>query len=161
MHPGAVNGWTKTLADGTKILGCDLDVDAGRASWRKSQLDGMISAGVCECIQQGLITADLSGTGPFWQSDDLMAPMRLNATVMGVRTARRVEKQILPTDKFIYVLQEPTTLDIFIEERETKSHEEHSYVRTDITLEQVGQWVVAEIDLIHNQVKWYISKAMI
>lgn len=161
MHPGAVNGWTKTRSDGTRIIGCDLDVDAGTASWRNSQLDGLISVGVCQVLQEGLLSADISGTGPFWQSDDLMAPFRLNSTVKGVRTARRVEKQLLPTDKFIYVAQDPTVLDIFVEEKACQSHLDHNYVEVPVEESQVGQWVIAEIDLIHNELKWYISKAMI
>lgn len=161
MDPRAFNGWHKTLADGTCIVGTDYDVDAGQVSWRKTSLDNLINVGLSEASTVGLLTADISGNGNFWHSDDLMAPMHLNQTVKGTRVKRRIEKQFSSQDKFIYVLHESTRLDIFVEEHKCQTHIDHGYKQGELRPEYAGQWLILEMDLTESKLKWYINPEMI
>jgi hypothetical protein len=61
-----MNGWVKHYADGSTYHGDDKDVYAGRASWRKSSLSGLIRV---DLVVDGEIKS-LSGLGEYWQSDE-------------------------------------------------------------------------------------------
>ena len=60
-----MTGWIKNYADGSQCVGADEAVSSGRASWRKSPSQGIISVSL---TVNGL-TNTLEGPGEFWQSD--------------------------------------------------------------------------------------------
>lgn len=154
-----LSGWNKVYSNfQPSYFGSDTEVDAGRASWRNSPLDNMISAGIYHADGDKRWRAFISGSGPYWQSDDLMAPFQLNSTVKGIRVARRIQKQLLPTDKFLYAYQDEFYLDVIVE---SKTLPTHIYKEVEITQDWIGQWLTVEIDMISNKLRWYITKEMI
>jgi hypothetical protein len=161
MDPRIINGWVKQFSNLSSIIGCDAHVDKGMVSWRKSSLENIVEVSLYHCGPIGLIQAHINGLGSFWQSDDLIAPMRLNSTVTGTRTVRRIQKQISETDNFIYVHQEQDTLYLYVTTDQDQSKLDKSYTQIQTYPDQIGMWLTAEIDIITNQLKWYISKAMI
>jgi hypothetical protein len=164
MTPVELNGWQKILADGTIINGCDRDVDTKQASWRNSPLDNINSVNICQMDAQtgGLIQCHITSPyGPFWQSDESIAPVRLDKTVQGTRIKRRIEKRITHFDQFIYISSTDTFLDIYIEPQSHLAYLENNYTCIPVTQEHIGMWIIAELDIEQGLVQWYFSKEMI
>jgi len=138
-----MNGWTKYYADGRTYIGTDQDVQAGTASWRKSPQRGMIAAS----MQHGNCCVRINGMGTFWQSDGYESSYPGTTKLI----KRSIMKQIAPGDKFYRMARSDYRLEI------TFNGELANGKFIKVPQSYQGKWLVAEIDLLINKVKIFIS----
>lgn len=89
-----MNGWVKNYADGGKCVGSDAAVSAGRASWRKSSSQGIVSVD----LKVNGTTHTLIGPGEFWQSDGYESVFPGGSKLV----KRRIQKH-LENDKWLTI----------------------------------------------------------
>lgn len=82
-----MNGWIKYYADGSRYVGDDREVYAGRASWRKSSFHGLIRV---DLVVDGEVRS-LNGTGEYWQSDEFEAVFPAGSRMVKRRIQKRME----------------------------------------------------------------------
>lgn len=152
------NGWVKYLANQRKILGMDRDTISGKASWSKTQLQGMTG---CLLRHDG-VKIELHGPGEYWQSDDLEAIMELNVITPPFFITRRIEKKVESTDRFM-IICEPSKHHLVVYVTSQDPHTVPEYSRSDVkdvqmfTPDDVGKWIVLELDAQKLSRSWKMS----
>jgi len=152
------NGWIKFFADGGKLQGLDRDIPSKRCSWSHSQLHSMVG---CRLLHDG-VTIEIQGAGEYHQSDTLTVIMKLEQTVRPQWDTRRIQKKILPKDRFL-VVRKPTKHHMLLEVRASNPIENLDNIE-DILMfkeEEIGQWLVAEVEVDGLTKKWFLSKEKI
>jgi hypothetical protein len=85
-----MNGWIKRYSDGSRYIGDDREVYAGRASWTKSSMQNLVRV---DLVVNGEVRF-LSGVGPYWQSDTFESVFPGGSCII----KRRIQRQISPGD---------------------------------------------------------------
>ncbi len=135
-------GWIKHFGISREpVIGSDELVDNKQVSWR-----GTPTYLLGCTLQTSQVEVTISGLGYYWQSDDYIVPMSTSGTFQGKRVARRIMREIEPTDSRVYVRSTPGTLAIQF----------NSDAGTAILPSQHGLWLVAEIEN-EKTCKWYFS----
>lgn len=152
------SGWAKLFHDSI-INGSDKAVDSNQVSWRKTTLENIIGGEVRQVTTSGnVLLGSILGPGEYWQSDDLIANLKMQATINGKRIARRIERKLQPGDSFLYIHSDPRCVAIEV----TRVLKTNSTERPIAILDSwLNQWLIVEIDIINNAVKWYLSKDLI
>lgn len=154
------NGWIKFYTNHTHLCGYDRDIASGKCSWSRSKLDSLIA---CR-LQHNNLSLQITGTGNYWQSDDLEVVMIPNETTKPKWITRRLQKQIEPTDKLL-IVQKPTrnnqTLILHVQtltSGKNLRNIEDTYMFQE---NEIGHWLVAEINVGNNSTNWYVSQERI
>lgn len=141
--------WIKFYKDGSRYIGDDVGVMRREKSWTKSLNENIIAVSLCHQDQM----IHIEGLGKFWQSDTFEADM---ATGRSQLVARRIERQIQVPDGVILIHKDSNCLTATIQ---------NNYVldrpvwRQFIVMEDyIGEWLVLEMDILNNKLKYYFSK---
>jgi hypothetical protein len=145
MYP---DGWIKFLVDGSRILGTDELVQAGRASWRNSSQN----------IERAVIShqgywGEIKGSGLYWQADDYEVRVAYPSKPTLLR--RRISRQIRPGDNFFVTRQGVSSLVVAVYQTVENTIKGGKVV--PLSPQDIGQWlsVVVPVDGMPH---WYISE---
>lgn len=152
------NGWIKFFANGSRHQGLDRDIDSGLCSWSRSQLHSMIGAK----LNHDGVSIEINGPGDYWQSDSLEAIMRLGQTTRPMFCSRRIQRKILDTDKFL-VVRKPTRHHLLLEISPSNPTKNLDNVEDVLVFkkEEIGQWLIAEVEADQLTTTWRVSQERI
>ena len=140
------NGWVKHLINDQKIVGTDVDVRKGLASWRKSQ-NTALKAVELFWEPRSLV---INGVGDFWQSDDIATTMGGSFEVI----RRRVQRCIEPYDSIATISIENKHINIsFVSLGSQEPEGQHRVIQ--LRAVDVGKWFT--IELTNEYKVWYKS----
>jgi hypothetical protein len=142
--------WLKSFEDGEIIQGTDKDIDAKVVSWSQGRLDGMNGVD----IHHNDICLGLVGKGKYWQSDtiEVIFPFELNHIIK-----RRIEKQINSDDTWFSVYRKENNMIISFGTISDTIRYTSPDIITFCQKENVGKWLVLEMDVRTCELKYYIS----
>jgi len=150
---GIYSGWIKNYADGSIYVATDIDIQKRKASWRKSENKNIVSVG----LKYGLKIVEIYGPGDYWQADQFCVNFPFSETKL---LNRNIQKQILPEDKFISIINSFHHFGIEYISATASSSISNNKVSEVILIDDkdIGKWFTLAIDLERNNVKYYISK---
>lgn len=143
------SGWIKYFENGSSVSGSD----NSNVSWRQTGLENLKAVSLVDVPGEMKII----GTGNFWQSDDLIVPVRIVGTFEGKKIKRRIQKQLTVLDRFIEINEVPNksiTLNIIQSNIDQKVSPSFIMIPT----EWQSKWLTLEMDLSKNEYFWYISE---
>jgi len=151
-----MEGWTKYFIDSTSENGSDKLIEAGKASWRRGRLDGMVAAD----ISNGKVTVSIGSpaVGQFWQSDTFISS-NVGTKCIERRVERYISKEDFEANLYIYIRKKGIEASVLLVPFIAKPSELHSAGFEQycaITRDLVGQWIIAELN--DKEVSFYITK---
>ena len=138
--------WTKIFADGTELVGTDVDVKRRKVSWRNSESKGIVRV----TLDHQKLKLIIDGLGEYWQSDTYESEFPSGKTTL---VKRRIMKKIGPTDTIVCIRKTSTSVALHFESFQPRPGEKTVIVNEAL----VGQWVVAEMDLLQKGAYSYIA----
>jgi len=132
-----VNGWIKRFVDGSWEEGKDKEVLAGRASWSRGRLEGMLRAEV----HHGRYFLGICGPGEYWQSDDFSVNLSSGETQL---ETRRLQRKIVLPDTNMVVQRKESELLVFVY---TGSPPYMPGEFLCVSPEMLGKWLTLELNL--------------
>ena len=144
------NGWVKFFTDGTIEEGWDSLIKNKQASWRGGRNKDIKEVSL---VHNGLV-ATIVGEGIYWQSDDWEVAL---FTSPGYIVKRRIGKQINDSDNFLclYPDMDNGIILVFLDQLDETQVDSCVHTFED---RQRGQWVFLELDVLTNQIGWYIRE---
>jgi hypothetical protein len=136
--------WVKKFIDGIDEMGSNEAIRIGRASWTRGRLHGIKTV----YLTHGLITIGISGQGEYHQSDTYESQVGINGSKM---IARRVERKIVRTDRHFSIFTLPNSLHISFNQPELPN----TKIIT-VKKDMFDKWLIAEINLKSNTMRYYI-----
>jgi len=139
-----MNCWFKMFEDHTMIQGSDEEVRNKMVSWCRGPLDKMNGA----AVMHGDAYITILGKGEYFQSDTIEVVFPDNQENV---IKRRVEKQINSDDKMYSIGYVPEKFFI------VRFGEVESNQIFNINSEDIGKWLILEIDTRTLKMKHYLS----
>lgn len=137
--------WIKYFANGAREFGTDQDIEKRVASWSRGNLKDIIST---ELLHSGSLLR-ISGPGTYWQSDTYEA---ISTSYKSTLVARRIERQILPTDAFFRVIETNNSISVYFNHNLDQSGK-----FIPVKPEWHCKWLILEYNVRKQQVTYYLS----
>jgi len=139
--------WVKYFISGGKEVGSDSDIKQGKASWSKGYLTGIYGV---ELFHNNT-SLSITGPGEYWQSDTYEMSLFENVPVL---INRRIERKITASDFFYTCSYKNKIFTLTLSNGSTGNSAQVIHLHKN----QIGCWLIAEMNVRNDSVIHYISK---
>ena len=136
--------WVKRYIDNTSYIGTDEAVKKKEASWRNSRQIGIASVE----LEHDNHLMVIGGMGEFWQSDTF--EVRISVSSPGIFTHRRIEKLVLPTDRFVKFNKTEHLCDVKFSSQQLADYKPMPTIWEN-------RWFILEYDVRKKTFRYYIE----